>query len=121
MRRIAAAVLAATVAALALAAGPAIAGSGGGLGPLRPTVGGAVAFDKSPALRDMPVIAPGGGAQAWFTSQMATDRSLVEPVANTKHQPDGALQGGTTPNAMPGPLFTFEGPRNEDNFNIFGF
>jgi hypothetical protein len=69
----------------------------------------------------MPVIAPGGGAQAWFTSRAATDRSLVGPVANTKHQPDGALQGGTTPNAMPGPLFTFEGPRNEDNFNIFGF
>ena len=121
MRRIAAAVLAATVAALALAAGPAIAGSGGGLGPLRPTVGGAVAFDKSPALRDMPVIAPGGGAQAGFMTQVATDRSLMGPVANKTHQRDGALQGGTTPNAMPGPLFSFDGPTNADNLNIFGF
>jgi hypothetical protein len=44
------------------------------------------------------------------------------PVGNTKHEPDGALQTQPAlPNAMPSPLFTFEGPSNQDNFNVFGF
>jgi hypothetical protein len=119
MRRLAAALIATTVATLILA-GSALAGSGSGIAPLRPTIGTAAAFDKSPPLRDMPVIAPGSRQQAWAT-QAATDRSLVGRVANTAHKPDGALQNGEAPNTMPAPLFTFEGPRNEDNFDIFGF
>ena len=89
------------------------------IAPLQPTVGTATAFDKSPALRDMEMIAPGGPAQP-FSAPAKTDRSLVGRVANTRHKPDGALQSGLSPNAMPSPLFTFEGPRNEDNFNLFG-
>ena len=121
MRRLAAALGAATVATLVLATGTALAGSGGstGIAPLQPTVGTAAAFDKSPPLRDMEMIAPGGTAQP-FSAPAKTDRSLVGPVANTRHKPDGALQSGLSPNAMPSPLFTFEGPRNEDNFNLFG-
>ena len=121
MRRLAAALGAASVAMLVLATGTAFAGSGGstGIAPLQPTVGTAAAFDKSPPLRDMQMIAPGGTAQP-FSAPAKTDRSLVGRVANNKHQPDGALQSGLSPNAMPAPLFTFEGPRNEDNFNLFG-
>ena len=121
MRRLAAALGAVSVAMLVLATGTALAGSGGstGIAPLQPTVGTATAFDKSPALRDMEMIAPGGPAQP-FSAPAKTDRSLVGRVANTRHKPDGALQSGLSPNAMPSPLFTFEGPRNEDNFNLFG-
>ena len=44
------------------------------------------------------------------------------PVANRKHSRDGALQKGALgPAAMPAPLFTFEGPSNQDNFDVFGF
>lgn len=119
MRRIAAALLAATAAMLVLA-GSAIAGtSSTGIAPLQPHVGTAAAFDKSQPLRDMPMLAPGTTRQEWVKS-MPTDRSLVGQVANPAHQRDGALQKAASPNAMPSPLFTFEGPRNEDNFNIFG-
>jgi hypothetical protein len=120
MRRLAAALVAATAATLVVAAGSAFAGSGStGIAPLQPKVGTAVAFDKSPPLRDMEMIAPGGSAQP-FSAPAKTDRSLLGPVANNKYHPDGALQSGVLPNAMPAPLFTFEGPRNEANFNIFG-
>lgn len=118
--KLAAALFTAALATLALTAGVANAASGGP-GPLRPTVGTSVAFDKSPALRDMRMIAPGGEAQAGFIRQVPTDRALVGPVAAGKHQRDGALQNGTAPNAMPAPLFTFEGPSNENNRSIFGF
>src|SRR5947207_983605 len=121
MRRVAAALVVATVAMLVFAAGPALAGAGGstGIGPLRPTIGTARAFDKSAPLRDMRMIPPGAGQQSWG-SQAATDRSLVGRVANSKHQADGALQSGASPNAMPSPLFTFNGPSNLDNLRIFG-
>jgi hypothetical protein len=114
--------LAATVTALAFTAGSALAGSGGstGIAPLRPTIGTAVAFDKSAPLRDMRMIAPGARRPAWV-KQAPTDRSLLGRVANNAHRPDGALQRGAAPNAMPGPLFTFNGPSNIDNLNIFGF
>ena len=121
MKRLASGFGVVTVATLVLA-GTALAGTGGstGIAPLQPTIGTAAAFDKSPPLRDMRMIAPGAQQQSWVRP-MATDRSLVGRVANTKHQPDGALQNGEAPNAMPAPLFTFEGPSNADNLNIFGF
>src|SRR6266540_4463665 len=109
MRRFTAALLAATVATLVLAAGSALAGTGGstGIAPLRPTVGTAVAFDRSPALRDMQMIAPGAGQQSG-AKQMATDRSLVGSVPDAGHQRDGALQNGAVSNAMPAPLLTLD-------------
>ncbi len=117
MRRFAAALAAATAATLAFAAGSALAGNG--IPPLQPKVGTAVAFDKSAPLRSMPMIAP--GTEQPFSSAAKTDRSLTGPVANTAHQRDGALQSSPSTNAMSSPLFTFEGPSNEANFNIFGF
>ena len=117
MRRFTAALLAATVATLVLAAGSALAGTG--IPPVQPTVGTAVAFDKSAPLRSMPMIAP--GTERPFTSPAKTDRSLTGPVANTAHQRDGALQNGAVSSSMPAPAFTFEGPSNADNLSIFGF
>src|SRR6266540_3053974 len=100
--RLVAAVFATALTTLALAAGPALAGSEG-LGPLRPTVGTAVAFDVSPALRDMPMLAPGSTQQTWKGS-VPRDRSLVGQVAGAAHQRDGALQTEMSPSAMPSPL-----------------
>jgi hypothetical protein len=117
-RRFVAAVFATAVTALAFAAGPAVAGSGG-LGPQRPTVGTAAAFDVSPALRDMPMLVAGSTQQTWKGS-VPRDRSLVGRVASAAHQRDGAVQTEMGPSAMSSPLFTFEGPRNENNFDIFG-
>jgi hypothetical protein len=106
----------AVFAALTVAALPATAGSGAP-GPLRPTVGKAVAFDVSAPLREL----------RWApidTAKVASTRPEFGSgaVGNRKHSRDGALQGpAAAPNAMPSPLFTFEGPSNEDNFNTFGF
>src|SRR5438034_1298241 len=113
--RLVAAVFAAALTTLVFAAGPALASSGG-LGPLRPTVGSAVAFDVSPALRDMPMLAAPGSIQQARGSSAPRDRGLVGRVANAAHERDGALQTQMSTSAMPSPLFTFEGPRNEDNF-----
>ena len=74
--RLVAAVFAAALTTLVFAAGPALASSGG-LGPLRPTVGSAVAFDVSPALRDMPMLAAPGSIQQARGSSAPRDRSLV--------------------------------------------
>jgi len=117
--RVAATLSFAVVVVAALATGPESAGGGASLsaGPLRPTVGHAVAFDKTPPLRTMPAVPPG--------IDFAPDVGEIGsgPVGNTKHDADGALQTAhpATPNVMPSPLFTFEGPSNEDNFNTFGF
>ncbi|MBA2569074.1 MAG: hypothetical protein H0V11_06975 [Actinobacteria bacterium] len=115
-RTIARALLAASLAVAALAAQPASAASGG-LGPLRPKVDKAVAFDVSAPLRSMhrfkSSVEEGAAARPEFGAG---------PVANREHSRDGAVQNGVAaPTAIPGPLFTFEGPSNEDNFALFGF
>ena len=116
-RGIARALLAASLAAAALAAQPASAANSG-LGPLRPKVDKAVAFDVSAPLRD--------DASVRSTVDMAQRHDPTfgaGPVGNRRHSRDGALQTGSSgaPAAMPAPLFTFEGPSNEDNFDLFGF
>ena len=114
-RGIAKALLAASLAAAALAAQPASAASSG-LGPLRPTVDKAVAFDVSAPLREMHQF------KSTVDNVAATRPEFgAGPVANHQHSRDGALQkGAAAPAAMPGPLFTFEGPSNEANFTFFG-
>ncbi len=42
-------------------------------------------------------------------------------MGNRDHKADRALRAAPLTTAMPAPLRTFEGPRNEDNFSIFGF
>jgi hypothetical protein len=114
-RRIAGSLLAATLLACALAAEPASAARGG-IGPLRPNVKRPVAFDVSQPLRTMIHFRSNVGRVATVRPEFGTG-----PVANRRHTRDGALQRSTGPNVMPGPLFTFEGPSNQDNFNVFGF
>jgi hypothetical protein len=109
--------LAILVAIAALATGPESAG--GGASPsartIGPTVGHAVAFDKTPPLTKMRMI-PAAPSFAPNVGELGSG-----PVGNTKHSADGALQTRDVPNAMPSPLFTFEGPSNQDNFNTYGF
>jgi hypothetical protein len=79
-----------------------------------------VAFDKSLPLREMQMLAPGTSGHAWTAGAMR-DRSLVGRTPSGPYARDGALQSGDTVNAMPSPLFTFEGPSNTNNLSIFGF
>jgi hypothetical protein len=123
--RIAATLFVAAFGMLAFAAGPATAGAGG-IAPLRPEVGKPVAFDISAPLRQMPMIAPGrtDAAAAANTSGRSDRAERVEDGAGGRagHTRDAALQGGAlAPTAMASPLFTFEGPSSQDNFNVFGF
>jgi hypothetical protein len=114
-RGISRALLVAALTAAAFAAQPASAASGG-LGPLRPKVDKAVAFDLSQPLREQhrfaSTVDKGAAARPEFGAG---------PVGNHEHSADGALQKGVVgTTAMPGPLFTFEGPSNEANFTFFG-
>src|SRR6266540_6927404 len=93
-----------------------IAPSTGSAGaPLKPKVGSAVAFDVSKPLRQMQPIAPGISQRT-----VVPERGLVAG-GNTRHARDTALQTQAAASTMPAPLFTFEGPSNQANFDIFGF
>jgi hypothetical protein len=93
-----------------------IAPSTGSAGaPLKPKVSSAVAFDVSKPLREVQPIAPGGSERA-----VVPEHGLV-PGGNGLHERDAALQTQAAASTMPAPLFTFEGPSNQANFDIFGF
>jgi len=82
----------------------------------------AVAFDVSPAMRD---VAP-GAARAMGGGPDREIRPDRGPVAqDTGHDPDGALQATGAARiaaaSIEAPLANFEGISNQDNFNIFGF
>jgi hypothetical protein len=112
-RRFTATVFVAVVGTLALSASWASAA----IGPLQPKVGKAVAADRTPAaLRDMPPVLDRP------VSERAPSNRPGGPVGDERHDADGALQAAATPAApsLSGPLFTFEGPSNEDNFQFFG-
>jgi hypothetical protein len=91
--------------------------------PLTPHFSTAVAFDVSPALRNLPRL-----ARALIfppdTLIEVRERGPEGPRAHRvkPHSADGALQlfSPTTP-SIPAPLLTFEGLSNLDNFNVFGF
>jgi hypothetical protein len=87
--------------------------------PLTPKFSTAVAFDVSPALRDLPLA----------KKHVADPSNLLEvrpergPRAQSKGYKSGdkALQMFSPALAIAAPLLNFEGVSNEDNFNIFGF
>ena len=83
--------------------------------PLKPRVKEAVAYAKSRPLRELPKLNP--------NRPFSTDPGErgEGPVDDNSHSGDAALQTDVTATAMPAPLFTFEGPSNQDNFNTFGF
>jgi hypothetical protein len=91
----------------------------------------AVAFDKTPALRDMARSAAPRAAQSAASDGEPRDiRPDRGPVAADRgFSGDGAIQGAEALRAaavgsaatIPAPLANFEGLSNLDNFNVFGF
>ena len=95
--------------------------------PLTPKFSAAVAFDISPALRDLrpPALA---FARPFKVFDMEIRPERGPEVKDKGHSPDGALQAspqartaGAATVAIPGLLQSFEGLSNQDNFNVFGF
>jgi hypothetical protein len=88
--------------------------------PLTPKFSKSVAFDISPALRDLPLAKKPLAAPFEFREV----RPEREPRVHSKdkgHSGDKALQAGISALAAPATLANFEGLSNLDNFNIFGF
>jgi len=86
--------------------------------PLTPKFSAAVAFDVSPALRDL-VPSPKRFAPSSTVLEVRPERG---PVVQSKgYSGDAALQVLSPAVAIPSPLANFEGLSNQDNFNIFGF
>src|SRR5215510_10839869 len=90
--------------------------------PLTPEFSGPVAFDVSPAVRDLPraatpLIFPPD------TIVEPRERGLEGPKAHRvkRYRTDGALQPFSPAPSIPAPSLTFEGLSNLDNFNLFGF
>ena len=90
--------------------------------PPSPKFSNAVAFDVSPALRDMKNKPP-GAPQPQLVKEIRPDRGAN--VSDGGFSGDGAVQQGSTTRAaslaIPAPLANFEGLSNQDNFNVFGF
>jgi hypothetical protein len=90
-------------------------------GPV-PTFSPAVAFDVSPALRDMAVAQPAASPSSPEVIEVRPDRG---PFAQDNgFSGDGALQAAYGPLASPAiaaPIRNFEGLSNQDNFDVYGF
>src|SRR6184192_4000799 len=92
--------------------------------PLTPTFSKAVAFDVSPALRDLPRAARPLVFDPNKIVEVRPERGGSEgPQAHgvKPYSADGVLQLFNPAPSIPAPLLTFEGMSNQDNFNIFGF
>jgi len=76
---------------------------------LTPSVGYAVRSDISPALRDMPRIAPDAAAPSPPDTNLRLPKALGSDATAS---PDPALQSVTGPLAMPSPLTSFDGIGN---------
>src|SRR4051794_9519709 len=109
--------------ALALAflsiSSPAVAQSTARPQPLTPKFSTPVAFDISPALRDLPQAAQPRVFDPNKIVEVRPERGPVAPYRG--HSADGALQLFSSAPAIPAPLLTFEGLSNQNNFDIFGF
>ncbi|MGA7732479.1 MAG: hypothetical protein WCD37_14565 [Chloroflexia bacterium] len=86
------------------------------------TVSSAVAFDVSPALRDLPQQAPSTFTEAVTEIEVRPERELVPVVKDQGYTGDAALQATASNDSpmIPGPLANFEGLSNQDNFNLLG-
>src|SRR5438034_2761917 len=92
--------------------------------PLTPTFSKAVAFDVSPALRDLPPAVRPLVFDPNKIVEVRPERGGSEgPQAHgvKPYSADGVLQLFNPAPTIPAPLLTFEGMSNQDNFNIFGF
>jgi hypothetical protein len=116
--------LVSVVAVLAASAAPLVARPA-------PKFSTAVAFDKTPALRDMArsaaPLTPQSAAPDEEPRDIRPDRGPV--AVDRGFSGDGAIKGAGAPRAaatnsalaIPAPLANFEGLSNQDNFNLFGF
>jgi len=87
--------------------------------PLTPKFSPAVAFDISPAVRDLPRAAKPLTFPPDTILEVRPERG---PVVQSKgYSGDAALQALSPAVAIPSPLANFEGLSNQDNFDIFGF
>ena len=82
-----------------------------------------VAFDVSPALRNSPRVAKSLPFPPGAVMEVRPERSGAERVQAHRVRPyraDGARQLFNLTPTIPGPLVSFEGMSNQDNFTIFG-
>jgi hypothetical protein len=90
--------------------------------PLTPKFSAAVAFDVSPAVRDLP---PAARPMTFPPDTIVEprERGLEGPKAHRvkPSRADQALQLLSPTPTIPAPLLTFEGLSNLDNFNLYGF
>jgi len=90
--------------------------------PPTPKFSTAVAFDVSPAVRDLP---PAARPLTYPPDTIVEprERGLEGPKAHRvkPYRADGALQPFSPAPSIPAPSLTFEGLSNLDNFNLFGF
>src|SRR2546423_11785417 len=92
--------------------------------PQTPKFSKAVAFDVSPAVRNLPRITRPRTYAPDTILEMRPERGESEgPVAHRAkpRRADGARQLFQPTTTIPAPLLTFEGMSNQDNFNVFGF
>jgi hypothetical protein len=102
--------------------------------PLKPVVKVPVATGQTGPLSSLPNpgLIPSFATDAGDRSEQGvvvteTVRGLFRVLAGdggmvSRHTADGALQSSAvTASTTPAPLFTFEGPSNQDNFNVHGF
>src|SRR5437667_4084922 len=87
--------------------------------PLTPKFSTAVAFDVSPAVRDLP---PAARPLVFDPNKIVEVRPERGPVVQSKgYSGDAALQTLSSSLAIPAPLLTFEGLANADNLALYGF
>jgi hypothetical protein len=102
--------------ALSFATDPAVGANPSTGGSARPTFTAPAAFDKSKPLAQL-------AAQAHQPTQqrMRPERGAGTSGAVAGHSPDQALQSSVGTASIPGTNANFEGLRNDDNFDLFGF
>jgi hypothetical protein len=112
-------ILAAAAMAFVAASPPASAQPTARTQPLTPKFSAAVAFDVSPALRNLPPAARPFVFSPNTVLEVRPERGPVVPYKG--HNGDRALQTSSYAPTIPAPLTSFEGLSNQDNFDIFGF
>src|SRR5215831_5938989 len=114
--------LAAAVLAFLAVSPPAAAQPTARMQHLTPRFSAAVAFDVSPAVRDLP---PAARPLVFPPDTIVEprERGLEGPKAHRvkPYRAAGALQLFRPAPTIPAPLLTFEGLSNLDNFNLYGF
>ncbi len=86
-----------------------------------PKFSNAVAFDVSPALRNLPPRSKSSGLPSNFVQEIRPERGPVAVDHGFSGDTAVQLSQPTAVSAIPATLANFEGLSNQDNFNTFGF